>query len=163
MDILTRSKETLNARFGRPTFAEALIGGFRIESCWEYDFGGTLKLRVGFYNDIARYSCFVKRTLEPSLKFASGEVGDCLSAIAAGGLWSPNPYTATAPVGLTLATNYRCTDAGVTVLAWHRDDKPYVFAYIPSLLDQPPVIPSRAALDAKFPTICQVIKRPEDR
>ncbi len=158
MDILTQSKEELDAQLGTPTFAQALIGGgLHVESCWEYDFGGTLKLRVGFYNSIARYSCFVKGTLEPSLKFDLAEVAGCLISIAEEELWKPDPMTA--PVPPPLPTNYRCKDADVTAVAWHRDDKPYLFAYVPRLAGQPPVIPSQAALDAKFPTVYQVIRR----
>ena len=161
MDILTRTKEELDRQFGTPMFAQALIGGFHLEKCWEYEFGGTLRLRVGFYNNIARYACFVKGTLEPSLKFTQEEVAACLFSIAAVKLWSPDPMTASVPPPLPV--NYRCIEGGLTALAWHRDDKPYVFAYVPRLIDQPPVVPSQAALDAKFPTIHQVTRKPDNR
>jgi hypothetical protein len=158
MDILTLTKEELDAEFGRPTFAQALIGGgLQVESCWEYEFAGTVRLRVGFYNNIARYCCFVKGTLQQSLKFDLEEVAACLISIADDEFWTPNPMTA--PVPPPLPANYRCRDAGVTALAWHRDDKPYVFAYVPKLTGQRVVIPNQATLDAKFPTVFQVIRK----
>jgi hypothetical protein len=158
MDILTKTKAELDDEFGKPTFAQALIGGgLHVESCWEYEFAGTVRLRVGFYNNIARYCCFVKGTLQQSLKFDLEEVAACLISIADDQHWTPNPMTA--PVPPPLPSNYRCRDAGVTALAWHRDDKPYLFAYVSKLAGQPPVIPNQATLDAKFPTVLQVIKK----
>src|SRR4051794_36120833 len=118
MDILTKTRDQLDAQFGTPMFAQALIGGLRVESCWEYDFGGALRLRVGFYNNIARYSCFVKGTLQASLRFTPDEVAACLFSIAAAELWSPDPMTASVPP--PLPANYRCSEGRVTVLAWHR-------------------------------------------
>ena len=149
MNILTQTKDQIAAQLTGERFAQALIGGFHVESAWEYDFGGTLTVRIGYYNGIARYACFIKATLGASLKFAPEEVEACLLSIAA--TWTT--VTAAAEPSAVPTIRYRCTEGAVTALAWHKDDKPYVFAYVPSLSGQPPVIPSQASIDQKFPTV----------
>ena len=125
MNILTQTKNHVAAELTGERFAQALIGGFHIESAWEYDFGGTLTVRVGYYNGIARYACFIKATLGGSLKFAPQEVEACLVSIAAE--WTAETAAAEPPAVPT--ARYRCKEGVVTALAWHKDDKPYVFAY----------------------------------
>lgn len=156
MNILTQTRGDVAAQLTGERFAQALIGGFRIESAWEYDFGGTLTVRVGYYNGIARYACFIKATLGASLKFAAQEVDACLLSVAAS--WTTVAATGTPPPVPTIT--YRCTEGAVTALAWHKNDKPYVFAYVPSLSGQPPVIPNQASIDQRFPTVHQVTRAP---
>src|SRR4051794_19009280 len=110
MDILTHTKEELDAQFGIPMFAQALIGGFQIESAWSYDFGGTLRLRVGFYNNVARYSCFEMRTLEQFLRFTPQEVQACLDSIVPIAKWSTNAPSTPAPDASSTVTTYGCTE-----------------------------------------------------
>ena len=156
MNILTQTRSEVAAQFAGERIGQALIGGFRIESAWDYDFGGTLTLRIGYYNGLARYACFIKATLGVSLRFAPQEVDACLVSIAAD--WTTPPAVGQ-PSPVPTVT-YRSTEGGVTALAWHKNDKPYVFAYIPSLKGQPPVIPNQASIDQRFPTVHQTTRPP---
>jgi hypothetical protein len=153
MNILTQTRDEIKAQFSGERFAQALIGGFPpIESAWEYDFGGTLTVRIGYYNAIARYACFIKATLGVSLKFAPQEVEACLISISP--TWTVETPVAAPPTVPTV--RYRCSEGAVVALAWHKNDKPYVFAYVPSLPGQRPVIPNQASIDQRFPTVFQV-------
>ena len=118
MNILTQTKDQIAAQLTGERFAQALIGGFHVESAWEYDFGGTLTVRIGYYNGIARYACFIKATLGASLKFAPEEVEACLLSIAA--TWTT--VTAAAEPSAVPTIRYRCTEGAVTALAWHKDE-----------------------------------------
>jgi hypothetical protein len=156
MNLLTQTEAELDTQLTGKRFAQALIGGFQIESAWDYDFGGTLTARIGYYNRIARYVCFIKGTLTPALKFTEQEVEACLISIAAAD-WGGK---ASAPSAAPATIRYRYTEGNLIALAWHKDDKPYVFAYVPMMPQQPAVIPNQAAIDQRFPTVYDNIEPP---
>jgi len=174
MAILTQTKAAVDQQFGPPTMADNLIGGddfFKREEAYQYSVGD-LQVIVGFYSGIGRYVAFTKGMLDPQ-QFASEDVQSSLMLIAPPSQWksSADQTPAPAPAGgakpstpppahvigsVGADVTYQCTikdSAGndVSVLAWHRSDKAYVFAYCPLMMPpQPAIAASPAVIDPNF-------------
>jgi len=152
--------------------AQNLLGGadvFKGEKAYEYRVGD-FRLIAGFYQDVGRYACFLKASLdEPA--FMPEDVQACLMLIAPLSAWKdssdvkPAASTGTGtknshpvvPIGSTgTTTDYQCTikDSGgsdVGVIAWHRTTKSYLFAYCPTLpFPQPAIVISPIQIDKKL-------------
>src|SRR5438552_9834181 len=84
MSLLGLSKAQIDGLFEFPMFGESLLDDIRRgEKNWEYDFGN-FHVNVGFYDDVARYAAFTKKS---GMSFNENDMRSVLALVAPISKW----------------------------------------------------------------------------
>jgi hypothetical protein len=150
MNILLKPKNEVEAHFGKKaTMATNLLNmvgegekafGFRTG-----DMDSGFDITVGFFNDIARYIAFKKRS---GRKWEESDLRSVLMQIGPFSNWSSKP-------GSDFFDYVEKSSSKIVVAeatGWQSPKRHYAFAFVPTLDGEIGLLPDKSALDQKFPT-----------
>ena len=149
MNILLKAKNEVEAQFGKKaTMAANLLNmvgqGEKAFGFLTGDMDSGFDVTVGFFNDIARYVAFKKRS---GRKWEESDLRSVLMQIGPFSNWSSKP-------GSDFFDYVEKSGAKIVAEAtgWQSPKRHYAFVFVPILNGEVGILPDKSALDQKFPT-----------
>src|SRR5439155_11831049 len=147
MNILLQTKEDVEQHFGKQgTFEANLLGmvaegektfGFRTG-----DMSQGFEIRVGFFNDKARYVAFKKRTGAP---WNEGDLRATLSQIGRYSDWTVKPDS-----DFFDYVEKKGDQVVAEATGWQTPKRKYDFAYVADVPGEVGLVPDKTSVDQKF-------------
>ena len=148
MNILLKAKNEVEAQFGKKaTMAANLLNmvgqGEKAFGFLTGDMDSGFDVTVGFFNDIARYVAFKKRS---GWKWEESDLRSVLMQIGPFSNWTSKPGSD--------FFDYAEKSGGKIVAeatGWQSPKRHYAFAFVPTLDGEIGILPDKSALDQSFP------------
>jgi len=148
MNILLKAKNEVEAQFGKKaTMATNLLNmvgqGEKAFGFLTGDMDSGFDVTVGFFNDIARYVAFKKRS---GRKWEESDLRSVLMQIGPFSNWSSK-------LGSDFFDYVEKSSGKIVAEAtgWQSPKRHYAFAFVPTLDGEIGILPEKSALDQKFP------------
>jgi hypothetical protein len=149
MNILLKPKKEVEAHFGKKaTMATNLLNmvgqGEKAFGFLTGDMDAGFEITVGFFNGIARYVAFKKRS---GRKWEESDLRAALMQIGSFSNWSSKP-------GSDFFDYAEKSNSKIVAEAtgWQSPKRHYAFAFVPTVDGEIGILPDKSALDQKFPT-----------
>ena len=149
MNILLKAKNEVEAQFGKKaTMAANLLNmvgqGEKAFGFLTGDMDSGFDVTVGFFNDIARYVAFKKRS---GRKWEESDLRSVLMQIGPFSNWSSK-------LGSDFFDYVEKSGGKIVAEAtgWQSPKRHYAFVFVPILNGEVGILPDKSALDQKFPT-----------
>ena len=148
MNILLKAKNEVEAQFGKKaTMATNILNmvgqGEKAFGFLTGDMDSGFDVTVGFFNDIARYVAFKKRS---GRKWEESDLHSVLMQIGPLSNWSSKP-------GSDFFDYVEKSRGKIVAEAtgWQSPKRHYAFPFVPTLDGEIGILPEKSALDQKFP------------
>jgi hypothetical protein len=151
MNILLQTKEDAEVHFGqRATIAINLLGmvgrGERAFGFLTGDFNQGFDIAVGYFNGLARYVAFKKRS---GTAWNEGDTHAALTQIGRYSNWSITPGSG---ADFYDYVEKKGDEIVAEATGWQTRARRYAFAYVADVPGEIGLLPDKTALDQKFPT-----------